>query len=75
MGIISGAVLDVVSEAPLRPENPLLAARNLLITPHLAWATREARQRLMCTTVENLRAFLEGQPRNVVNRHCLVTGA
>jgi glycerate dehydrogenase len=75
LGIISGAVLDVVSEEPIRPDNPLLTARNLLLTPHLAWATREARQRLMGTTVENLRAFLEGRPRNVVNRHCLGTAA
>lgn len=71
LGIIAGAVLDVVAEEPIRPENPLLAARNVLITPHLAWATREARQRLMATTVENVRAFLEGRPQNVVNRHCL----
>ncbi len=73
LGIIAGAVLDVVSEEPIRPENPLLTARNILITPHLAWATREARLRLMATTVENVRAFLEGRPRNVVNRHCLAT--
>lgn len=75
LGIIAGAVLDVVSEEPIRPENPLLNARNILITPHLAWATREARQRLMGATVENVRAFLEGRPRNVVNRHCLLPTA
>jgi glycerate dehydrogenase len=60
-------VVDVVSAEPIRPDNPLLKARNIVITPHLAWATREARRRLMVATAENIRAFLAGKPQNVVN--------
>ncbi|MGQ9859219.1 MAG: D-2-hydroxyacid dehydrogenase [Thermodesulfobacteriota bacterium] len=67
MGILAGAALDVVSREPISPENPLLGAPNLIITPHIAWATLEARRRLMRTTVENVRAFLAGNPQNVVN--------
>ncbi len=66
-GILAGAALDVVSNEPITPENPLLRAPNVLITPHIAWATLEARKRLMRTTVENVRAFLSGKPQNVVN--------
>lgn len=66
-GTIRGAGLDVVSAEPMRPDNPLLSARNCLITPHMAWASREARQRLMAATVENVRAFMAGRPGNVVN--------
>jgi glycerate dehydrogenase len=66
-GWIAGAVVDVVSAEPIRPENPLLTAPNIVITPHLAWATREARQRLMRTTAENVRSFLEGRPQHLVN--------
>ncbi|NLX04813.1 MAG: D-2-hydroxyacid dehydrogenase [Phycisphaerae bacterium] len=67
-GRIAGAAVDVLSAEPPPPNNPLLAAKNCLVTPHIAWATREARQRLMHTAVENLRAFLAGNPVNVVNR-------
>lgn len=66
-GKISGASLDVVSVEPIKPENPLLKARNCVLTPHIAWATREARIRLMRTTAENIAAFQTGQPINVVN--------
>jgi len=66
-GRIAAAVVDVVSTEPIRPDNPLLSAPRIVITPHIAWATREARQRLMRTTAENVRAFLEGKPQNVVN--------
>ncbi|TFG41108.1 MAG: D-2-hydroxyacid dehydrogenase, partial [Syntrophobacterales bacterium] len=66
-GRIAAAVVDVVSAEPVRADNPLLSARRIVITPHIAWATREARQRLMRTTPENVRAFLEGKPQNVVN--------
>jgi len=66
-GWLAGAVVDVVSAEPIRPENPLLTAPNIVITPHLAWATREARQRLMRTTAENVRSFLEGRPQHLVN--------
>jgi glycerate dehydrogenase len=66
-GRIAGAGLDVLSVEPPASDNPLLEAKNCLVTPHLAWATREARARLIATATENVRAFLEGTPRNVVN--------
>lgn len=66
-GSLAGAGLDVVSLEPIRPENPLRGARNCLITPHIAWATEEARARLMEATVANVAAFLAGSPVNVVN--------
>ena len=64
---LAGAAVDVVSQEPVRPENPLMGARNCLITPHIAWATTEARSRLMEATVANVAGFLAGQPINVVN--------
>jgi glycerate dehydrogenase len=67
-GRIAGAALDVLGREPPQAENPLLGARNCLITPHIAWATREARSRLMETAVANVGAFLAGAPRNVVLR-------
>jgi glycerate dehydrogenase len=66
-GILAGAGLDVLSTEPPKPENPLLSARNTIITPHIAWATREARQRLMNMACANIAAFLDGAPVNVVN--------
>lgn len=66
-GQIAGACLDVVSVEPIRGDNPLLKAKNCLLTPHIAWATVEARRRLMRTTAENVGNFLRGQPSNVVN--------
>lgn len=66
-GRIAGAGLDVLSVEPPLENNPLLHARNCLVTPHIAWATREARSRLMDLAVENLQAFLAGQPRNMVS--------
>jgi len=66
-GRIAGAGLDVLCEEPPRPDNPLLHARNCTITPHIAWATKAARQRLMDIAVANVRAFLQGKPQNVVN--------
>lgn len=65
-GVIAGAGLDVLSVEPPSMGNPLLSAKNCHITPHIAWATREARERLMAIVVENIRAFLNGTPRNVV---------
>jgi glycerate dehydrogenase len=66
-GQIAGAAVDVVSHEPIRPDNSFLQARNCLITPHIAWATHEARRRLLDATVENVKNFLAGQPTNVVN--------
>jgi glycerate dehydrogenase len=66
-GRIAGAGLDVLSTEPPPASNPLLAARNCIITPHVAWATRAARRRLIDVTAENLRAWAAGAPQNVVN--------
>ena len=66
-GRLAGAGVDVLSTEPPEPDNPLLAARNIVITPHCAWATRAARQRLLDSTVANLKAFQSGKPVNVVN--------
>lgn len=66
-GGIAGAALDVLSVEPPSATNPLLSAKNCLITPHIAWATLEARKRLMGITIENLQAFLNGTSINVVN--------
>ncbi|MBO9205383.1 D-2-hydroxyacid dehydrogenase [Niastella sp. MAH-29] len=67
-GRIAGAALDVLTTEPPSPQNPLLTAKNCIITPHIAWVSKEARQRVMKTTIENVRAFLVAQvPRNVVN--------
>ncbi|MDO4864916.1 MAG: D-2-hydroxyacid dehydrogenase [Clostridia bacterium] len=65
-GKIYYAGVDVVETEPIRENNPLLGARNCLITPHISWAPRESRQRLMDIAVDNLRAFLEGRPVNTV---------
>ena len=65
-GKLYGAAVDVVSTEPVQPDNPLLGLENCLITPHIAWAPRESRQRLMDIAVENLRCFLRGAPQNVV---------
>ncbi len=66
-GMIAGAGLDVLVQEPPVADNPLLAARNCYITPHIAWATLSARKRLLETTVDNIKAFLNGSPQNVVN--------
>jgi glycerate dehydrogenase len=65
-GKLAGAGLDVLSAEPPAADNPLLHARNCLVTPHIAWATKEARGRLMDLAVGNIRAFLGGSPRNTV---------
>jgi glycerate dehydrogenase len=66
-GKIAGAALDVVSAEPIPADSPLLGAPNLTLTPHIAWATLEARRRMMAQTAENIAAFLSGHPINVVN--------
>lgn len=66
-GKLSGAAVDVVSREPIDPANPLLTAKNCIITPHIAWAPRESRQRIMDCAAKNVKAFLEGQTVNVVN--------
>lgn len=66
-GKLAGAAVDVVMEEPMKTYNPLLRCPNCIITPHIAWAPRESRQRLLDCCVENIRAFINGSPRNVVN--------
>ena len=66
-GKIAFAAVDVVSEEPISPDNALLQAANCIITPHIAWAPKESRSRLLNTAIENLEAFLNGNPKNVVN--------
>lgn len=68
-GKVYAAGLDVVSTEPIKGNNPLLRARNCLITPHISWAARASRQRIMDTTVANVKAFVEGSPINVVNSY------
>ena len=66
-GKVAFAGLDVVATEPIRADNPLLKAKNCIITPHMSWGSRDSRQRIMDCTVGNVRAFLNGKPENVVN--------
>ena len=66
-GKLRGAAVDVVSKEPIDPGNPLLTARNCIITPHMAWAPIESRQRLLECTVASIEGFLAGTPVNTVN--------
>lgn len=66
-GLIAGAGIDVLSVEPPSPSNPLLSAKNCFITPHNAWMSREARERIMETTYKNISSFLYSKPINVVN--------
>lgn len=67
-GKVAAAGLDVVSSEPIQGDNPLLTAKNCIITPHISWAPKESRQRIMDCTAENIRSFLSGAPANVVNK-------
>ncbi len=66
-GRIAGACMDTVAEEPMRADNPLRGARNCYITPHVAWTAKETRNRLVGIAAENVRAFKEGKPQNVVS--------
>ena len=68
LGKVAAAGLDVVSTEPIKGNNPLLNAKNCIITPHIAWAPKESRKRLMDIAVNNLKAFIAGNPVNVVNK-------
>ncbi len=67
-GRIAGAALDVVSSEPIDPKNPLLKAKNCIITPHIAWAPKESRTRLMNLVLDNIKSYLKGNPKNVVSK-------
>ncbi|MBO7709745.1 MAG: D-2-hydroxyacid dehydrogenase [Lachnospiraceae bacterium] len=67
-GKIAGAAVDVVSTEPIKADNVLLKAKNIIITPHISWATKEARERIMQTTADNIEAYAKGEPANVVNK-------
>ena len=67
-GKVGGAAVDVVSVEPMKADNPLLKAKNCIITPHIAWAPKETRQRLMNIAVDNLKSYLNGRPGNIVNQ-------
>lgn len=67
-GKVACAALDVVSSEPIKADNVLLKAKNCIITPHISWATKEARERIMQTTADNVKSVMDGNPINVVNK-------
>lgn len=67
-GKVYAAAVDVVSTEPIKGDNPLLTAKNCIITPHISWAPKESRKRLMDIAVDNLKSFITGEPKNVVNK-------
>lgn len=67
-GKVAGAACDVVSTEPINDDSPLFDAKNIIITPHISWAPKESRERLMNIAVSNLKAFVDGKPVNVVNQ-------
>jgi len=66
-GKVSAAAVDVVSTEPIKTDNPLLKAKNIIITPHIAWAPKESRERLLNIAIDNLEAYIKGNPVNVVS--------
>ena len=66
-GKVAGAAVDVVSTEPIQMDNPLIGAKNVIITPPISWAPKESRQRLMDIAVDNLKCYVDGKPQNVVN--------
>ena len=69
--IIAGAGVDVISAEPMKKDNPLYGAKNCIITPHIAWAAFETRQRLLDIVENNLKAFIEKKPVNIVNNYLM----
>ncbi len=67
-GKVAFAGLDVVSTEPIHADNPLLKAKNCIITPHMSWGSKSSRQRIMDCTVQNIKSYVEGNPENVVNK-------
>jgi glycerate dehydrogenase len=67
-GKLAAAAVSFVSTEPIKADNVLLTAKNCIITPHISWATKEARERIMQTTADNIKAFMDGAPVNVVNK-------
>ncbi|HZK61496.1 MAG TPA: NAD(P)-dependent oxidoreductase, partial [Anaerovoracaceae bacterium] len=67
-GKVYAAGIDVVSSEPIKADNPLLKEKNCIITPHISWASKESRQRLMDIAVDNLASFLEGNAKNIINK-------
>lgn len=67
-GKVAAAAVDVVSTEPIKEDNILLKAKNCIITPHISWATKEARERIMQTTADNVKSYMDGNPANVVNK-------
>lgn len=66
-GHVKAAAVDVVSREPIQEENPLLSAPNCIVTPHIAWASKECRERILATTINNIKAYMSNSPQNVVN--------
>ncbi len=64
-GVIAGAALDVCTKEPPEEDNPLLTAKNCIITPHIAWAAKETRERLIGLAADNLESYLSGNPINI----------
>ena len=66
-GLIAGAGIDVVAFEPMKKDNPLITAKNCIITPHIAWAPKQTRERLISIVLDNLKSYLDGNPKNVVS--------